>query len=80
MIVIPLHFAIASVCVPVCTYFEALHFYPPASHVSVSEAHLCWDKSIYQFHGIPLHFSIASVCVPVRTHFEARIFIRWHPK
>ena len=34
-------YAIASVCVPVCTHFEALHFHPPASYVSVAEALSC---------------------------------------
>ena len=33
--------AIASVCVPVCTHFEASHFHPSASYVSVAEAHSC---------------------------------------
>mgnify|MGYP003703582291 CR=1 FL=1 len=34
-------YAIASVCVPVCTHFEALHFRPSASYVCVAEALSC---------------------------------------
>ena len=34
-------YAIASVCVPVRTHFEALHFHPSASYVSVAEALSC---------------------------------------
>ena len=33
--------AISSVCVPVCTHFEALHFHLSASYVSVAEVHSC---------------------------------------
>ena len=69
-----LHSVTASVCVPVCTHFEALHFYPLASDVSVAKAHSCWYKPIRHFHVIPLHSVTASVCVPVCTHFEALRF------
>ena len=46
------HFITASVCVPVCTHFEAPLFYPPASDVSVAEAYSRWYKSICHFHVI----------------------------
>ena len=68
------HSIIASVCVPVCTHFEALHFYPPASYVSVAEAHSCWYKPISHFHVIRIVYAFVSVCVPVCTHFEALLF------
>ena len=34
-------YVIASVCVPVCTHLEALHFHTSASYVSVAEALSC---------------------------------------
>ena len=46
---------ITSVCVPVCTHFEASHF------------HSIVHTRLY----LRLHSVIFSVCMPVRTHFEA---------
>ena len=37
-------YVIASVCVPVCTHFEALHFHLSASYMSVAEALSCEYK------------------------------------
>ena len=72
------HICIASVCVPVCTYFEALHFHICIASVCVPvgthfEAHRHLAFCITFPHH--RHFScIFSVCAPVGTHFEASHF------
>ena len=67
-------YAIASVCVPVCTHFEALYFHPSSSYETVAEALSWWYKPISYFHVICIAYAIASVCVPVCTNFEALHF------
>ncbi|KAF5933094.1 hypothetical protein HYC85_029265 [Camellia sinensis] len=58
--VIASHSIIASVCVPVCTHFEALHFHPSASYVSVAEALSCWTPCLPS--AIPERFAGGLSC------------------